>query len=169
MKFESLLKITLVIASLVQFFLSFVKARSNRKDYGVRLFTLNMSYTKRKLLALLFVGIIMYFAYIIVTGNFNILGMLIVVYFLLSIYDFCKLKIITSEGIGQKSFYSNAYYNFTNWSDIFEWNWSKDKKNLLIFKVKKNSRIETKDWLVSNSEIESIDQLFQKYTNNNIL
>lgn len=85
------------------------------------------------------------------------------VYFLLSIYDFSKLKIITSAGIGQKSFYSNSYYNFTYWNNVIEWNWSKDKENLLIFKVKKNEKIQTKDWMVSSSERKSIDELFEKY------
>lgn len=163
MKFEDLLKIALVIASIAQFFLSFVKGRSMNKDYGNKLFTLNMGYAKRKFLALLFVGIIAYFAYTTVTGYFNILGILIVVYFLLSIYDFSKLKIITSTGIGQKSLYNNAYYNFTDWSSIVEWNWSKDKENLLIFKIRKKNRVETKDWLVLSSEKETVKELFQKY------
>lgn len=164
MEFEELLKITLIAASVVQFFLSFIKGRSRNKDYGEKLFILNLGYGKRKFLALLFIGLIVYLIYIIITGYFTVLGTFIVIYFLLSIYDFSKLKIITSIGIGQKSFYSNSYYNFTEWSNIVEWNWSKDKDNLLIFKIKKKEKIQTKDWIVIASEKEAINELFEKYT-----
>jgi hypothetical protein len=162
--FEELLKIALIVASVLQFFLSFIKGRSINKDCGDKLFVLNIGYAKRRFLALLFIGLIAYFIYVIITGYFTMLGIFIVVYFLLSIYDFSKLKIITSTGIGQKSFYSNSYYNFTDWSSIVEWNWSKDKENLLIFKIRKNEKIQTKDWMVSNSEREAINELFEKYT-----
>lgn len=134
------------------------------KEYGDKLFVLNTGYAKRRFLALLFIGLIAYFIYVIITGYFTVLGIFIVVYFLLSIYDFSKLKIITSTGIGQKSFYSNSYYNFTDWNNIVEWNWSKDKDNLLIFKIRKNEKIQTKDWMVLASEKEAINELFQKYT-----
>ena len=166
LKFDDFLKVVLIIASFAQFFLSFVKGRGINKDYGDKIFTLNMGYVRRRLLASLFIGLMAYFAYIIITGYFNILGILIVVYFLISIYDFSKIKIITSTGIGQKSFYSNAYYNFTEWNNIVEWNWSKDRKNLIIFKVKKKDRIETKDWLVIDSEKKIVDELFQKHKGN---
>lgn len=164
MGFEELLKIALIVASVLQFFLSFIKGRSINKEYGDKLFILNLGYAKRRFLALLFIGLIVYFIYVIITGYFTVLGIFIVVYFLLSIYDFSKLKIITSTGIGQKSFYSNSYYNFTDWSSIVEWNWSEHKENLLIFKIRKNEKIQTKDWIVLASEKEAINELFQKYT-----
>ena len=120
---------------------------------------------KRKFLALLFIGLIGYLVYVIITGYFSILGVMIIIYFLLSIYDFSKSKIVTTKGIGQKSLYSNTYYNFTYWSDIVEWKWAGNKENLLLFKIKKKDKIETKDWQVSSLEKENLNNFFQKYTN----
>lgn len=163
MDFEDLLKIALALASIIQFFLSFIKGRSSEKDYGEVLVKLNLSMGKRKFLAFLFVGLIIYLGYVMVTGYFSILGILIIIYFILSIYDFSKLKIITSKGIGQKSFYSNAYYNFTCWSEVIEWTWSDKKENLLIFKINNNKKIETKDWQVLSLEKNDVHNYFEKY------
>lgn len=165
MKYEELLTIALSVASVIQLFLSFLKGRSRNKDSGDILAKLSEQSIKRKFLALLFIGLIGYLAYVIVTGYFSVLGIMIIIYFLLSIYDFSKSKIVTTKGIGQKSLYSNTYYNFAYWSDIVEWKWAGNKENLLLFKIRKKDKIETKDWQVSSLEKENINSFFEKYTN----
>ncbi|WP_369703900.1 hypothetical protein [Clostridium moutaii] len=160
--FDNVLKIMLSIAFTVQFFLSFIKRRSFKKDYGKNILKLEWSGEKRKALSLIFIGLVTYIIYILVTGYFSTLSVLIVAYILISIYDFSKIKIITSEGIGEKSFYSNVYYNFIYWENILQWKWLEDKKNILIFKSKVKNKVETNDWKVLPSEIKEIEKCFSK-------
>jgi zona occludens toxin (predicted ATPase) len=166
LKFEDLLKIALIAASIIQFYLSFVKGRNKKGEYGNILLKLNMDGNKRRFLAVLLIGICGYFIYVIIKNNVSTLGMLIVIYFLLSIYDFSKMKIITSEGIGQKSFYSNSYYNFTQWNKVVEWQWCQEKQNLLLIKIQKKSKISNKQWTVLNFERETINKIFQENAKN---
>ncbi|AKA67938.1 hypothetical protein [Clostridium scatologenes] len=161
MKFENILTAALIFASIIQFYLSFIKGRSREDDYGNMLLKLNMDMVKRKFLAALLIGICVYFVYVIIKNNFSVLGIFIVMYFLLSIYDFSKIKIITSKGIGQKSFYSNSYYNFTKWSEIIDWQWSKEKQSLLLIKIQKKDMVLNKEWNVLNFEKEEISKLFE--------
>lgn len=163
LSFERILLIVLTIASICQLYLSFIKGRASSKEYGEVLLKLSISNTKRKFLALLFLGLLVYLIYIIVTGYSSVLGIMIVVYFLLSIYDFSKEKIITDIGIGEKSLYSNSYYNFSMWQDIEEWQWPDNNKNELLFKIKKKGRVEVKYWQISSFEREKIHELFNKY------
>ncbi|MDW8801960.1 hypothetical protein P8V03_12455 [Clostridium sp. A1-XYC3] len=163
LSFEKMLLIVLIIASISQLYLSFIKGRAPRKDNGEILLRLSASDIKRKFLAILFLGLMGYFIYVIITGYFTALGVMIVVYFLLSIYDFSKEKVVTDKGIGQKSLYSNVYYNFSYWKDIEEWHWSDKKENQLLFKIKIKDKVETKDWQVSSLEKEKIEELFKKY------
>lgn len=158
-----MLTIVLIMASSTQFFLSFIKGKANKKDYGEVIFRLSILSIKQKFLAMLFAGLLAYSIYVVITGYFSTLGVMIIIYFLLSIYDFSKLKIITTKGIGQKSLYNNAYYNFSYWSDIVEWSWSEHKKNLLLFKIRKGDKIQTKDWEISFVEKEKINELFQQH------
>ncbi|AKN31186.1 hypothetical protein Ccar_10120 [Clostridium carboxidivorans P7] len=166
MKFENILTIALIFASIIQFYLSFIKGRSREDNYGDMLLKLNMDMFKRKFLAALLIGICIYFVYVIIKNNFSVLGILIVMYFLLSIYDFSKMKIITSKGIGQKSFYSNSYYNFTKWSEIIDWQWSKEKQNSLLIKIQKEKMVLNKEWTVLNFEKEKVSKLFEDNVKN---
>lgn len=160
MYFDNVLKIMLSMALIAQFFLSFVKGRSFKKDYGKNIVILEWSSEKRKALSLIFIGLVIYIIYILVTGYFSMLSVLIVAYILVSVYDFSKIKIITSKGIGEKSFYSNAYYNFTYWENIVQWKWMENRKNILIFKLKRKNKIKTKDWKVLPSEIKEVEKCF---------
>lgn len=166
MKFENILTIALIFASIIQFYLSFIKGRSREDNYGDMLVRLNMDMFKRNFLAALLIGICIYFVYVIIKNNFSVLGILIVIYFLLSIYDFSKMKIITSKGIGQKSFYSNSYYNFTKWSEIIDWQWSKEKQNSLLIKIQKEKMVLNKEWTVLNFEKEKVSKLFEDNVKN---
>ncbi|WPC39725.1 hypothetical protein [Clostridium sp. JS66] len=166
MKFENILTIALIFASIIQFYLSFIKGRSRQNNYGDMLLKLNMDMFKRNFLAALLIGICIYFVYVFIKNNFSVLGMLIVMYFLLSIYDFSKTKIITSKGIGQKSFYSNSYYNFTKWSEIIDWQWSKEKQNSLLIKIQKEKMVLNKEWTVLNFEKEKVSKLFEDNVKN---
>ncbi len=165
MKFEDLLKIALICASVIQFYLSFIKGRNRGKEYGDILLKLNMDNFKRKFLAALLIGICIYFVYAMIKNQFSIVEVFIVAYFLLSIYDFSKIKIITSKGIGQKSLYSNSYYNFTEWNKVIKWQWSEKNKNMLLISIKKEHGVVTKEWQVLNFEKETIKNIFEENVN----
>ncbi len=166
MKFEDLLKIALIFASIIQFYLSFVKGRNKKGKYGKILFKLNMDANKRRFLAILLAGVVGYSFYVTIKNNVSTLGIFIVIYFLLSIYDFSKMKIITSEGIGQKSFYSNSYYNFTKWNKVVEWKWCPERQNLLFIKVQQKNKVVNKQWIVLNFEKEAINKIFEENVKN---
>lgn len=161
--FDNVLKDVLFLALIVQFFISFIKGRSFKKDLGKNILKLKWSTGKREILSLIFIGLAVYIVYVLITGYLSILSLLIISYILVSVYDFSKIKIITSTGIGEKSFYSGTYYNFIYWKKIVQWKWMEGRGNILIYKSKdKNGKIKIRDWKVLPSEIKKIEECFSK-------
>jgi len=163
MEIEKALVLTLEAAIVAQFFLSFIKGRSFIKDSGKILLMLRMSTGKQFIIVLTFLGLIFYFIFIITKGYYLFLGMLIVIYFILMIYDFSKKRIITDIGFGQKSMYTKTIYSFTIWTDITHWEWSKVRPGMLVFKYIKKNKIVTNDIDVPEKNREEVEGYFNKY------
>ncbi|GAA0743151.1 DUF5673 domain-containing protein [Clostridium oceanicum] len=166
MKFDLALQYMLVLAIVVQFVLSFIKGRSSSKHIGEIVLNLKRSMIKQNFLLLLIIGIISYSVYSLVKSSDSVLGMLIVIYLLLCVYDFSKLKIITEKGLGNKSLYSKVVYDFAKWDDILEWEWHPKNPNLLFFTVKVKNKKDRRDWSILPTDKEKVDELLKKYIGN---
>ena len=164
MKFEKILQIVLVIAIVIQFFYSFILGRKQDKDIGNKLMTLKRSAMKQSFILLLMVSIVFYMLYAFIKGTASNTGLLIIIYFLISIYDFTKLKIVTDKGIGNKSLYNNSIYNFVYWEDITRWEWHHKHPNLLFFTFSnKKGRTDRRDWDIPTSDKENFESILNKY------
>lgn len=94
------------------------------------------------------------------------MGLLIVIYLILFIYDFSKIKIVTDKGIGNKSLYTKSIYNFANWEDIVKWEWHPKQRNVLFFNVKIKEKEDRRDWDIYSSDREKMNSVLQKYAGN---
>lgn len=167
MDFEKILQIVLVIAIIVQFFYSFILERRKNKYVGNELMTLKRSQIKQSFILLLIIGIVSYMVYAFFKGTTSKIGLLIVIYLLLSIYDFTKLKIITDKGIGKKSIYDGSIYNFVCWEDITRWEWHPKHPNLLFFTFSnKKGKEDRRDWDIPASDKNNFEIILNKYIKN---
>ena len=163
MKYDEMLLIVVSLVSVLQFYLSFIKGRSKVKDAGKELYRLSVNAFKLNLLGLLFVLIIFYLGYSLIKSNYSVLGLVIVIYVLLCIFDFSKVKVITEKGIGQLGFYSRTFYNFSSWEELTEFQWYDKRKTMLIFKLNKNGKVLTKDWEVPIKDKAAVEKLFSEH------
>ncbi|EDT84045.1 TPA: hypothetical protein ACXDAY_002871 [Clostridium botulinum] len=164
MKFEKILQIVLVIAIVIQFFYSFILGRKQDENIGNKLMTLKRSAMKQSSILLLMICIVFYMLYAFVKGTASNTGLLIIIYFLISIYDFTKLKIVTDKGIGNKSLYNNSIYNFVYWEDITRWEWHPKHPNLLFFTFSnKKGNADRRDWDIPSSDKENFESILNKY------
>jgi len=168
MSYEKMLVGVLIFACLAQFYLTFIKGKSNLKDFGKEVFRLRVNAFKFGLLGLLFVFIMFYLFYSLIKSNATMLGLLIVLYVLFAILDFSKIKIITDKGFGQKSIYYKGLYNFSLWENIESYQWHDKRKTMLIFKINKEGKLITRDWEVSKMDLEEVDKLFNENVKNKI-
>lgn len=168
MDIERALVLTLEAAVVAQFILSFIKGRSFIKDSGNIILTMRMSAGKQFITTSSFLGLIIYFIFIIIKGYYSLLAILIVIYFMLIIYDFSKRRVITDIGFGQKSMYTKTIYTFTRWSEVTAWEWSKFRPGMLVFKYMKKNKTITRDIDVPESKRKEVEGYFNKYVNLNI-
>lgn len=167
MDIDKVLKITLEVAIVAQFFLSFIKGRSFIKNSGEILLMIRMSAGKQFIILLSFLGLVFYFLFIIVKGYYLFLGVLIVIYFIFMIYDFSKKVIITDNGFGQKSMYTKTIYAFTLWPDVKQWEWSKARPGMIVFKSMKKNKIVTNNIDIPENNRKEVDGYFNKYAKSN--
>lgn len=163
MDIDKVLKLTLEVAIVAQFFLSFIKGRRFVEKSGEILLMIRMAAGKQFLILISFIGLILYFLFIIITGYFLFLGVLIVIYFIFIIYDFSKKIIITDIGFGQKSMYSKTIYSFTFWSEVTHWQWSTSRPGMLVFKSMKKNKIVTNNMDVPENNRKEVEGYFNKY------
>jgi len=162
MSYEKMLMLILAFVSVIQFYLSFIKGRSSIKDFGKEIYRLRINAMKQGFLGLLFVFILFYLFYSFIKSNFSTLGILIVIYVLLSIFDFSKVKVITDKGIGQKNFYNKQFYNFTLWNDMTAYEWSSSRQTMLIYKFNKKGKVLANDWEVCLNDKDEVERLFKE-------
>jgi len=164
LKFEQILQIVLVIAIIIQFFYSFILGRKQDKDIGNKLMILKRNAVKQSFILLLMIGIVFYMLYAFIKGTTSNTALLIIIYFLISIYDFTKLKIVTDKGMGNKSLYNNSIYNFIYWEDITKWEWHPKHPNLLFFTFSnKKGKTDRRDWDIPSSDKEKFEIILNKY------
>ena len=168
MSYETILTVVLIFACFIQFYLTFIKGRSNVKEFGNEIFRLKVNAFKFGLLGLLFVFIMFYLFYSLIKSNASILGLLIVIYVLFAILDFSKIKIITDKGFGQKSIYYKGLYNFYSWENIESYQWHDKRKTMLMFKINKEGKLITNDWEVSIMDLEEVNKLFNEHVKTKI-
>lgn len=164
MDYEKILTVIVAFASVIQLYFSFVKGRGDEADYGREIYKLRQSATKLRFLGLLLVFILFYLAYAIITSNTSLLGVLVVFYTIISIYDFSKAKVITEKGFGEKSIYSKRLYNFVKWDDVESFVWSEKRETMLVFKYKKKGAHQMNDWEVCLNDKNHVDALFREHT-----
>ncbi|WP_251859536.1 hypothetical protein [Clostridium sp. Marseille-Q2269] len=164
MNFEKILQIVLVIAIVIQFFYSFIIGREHNKNIGAKLMTLKRSAVKQSFILLLMLGVVSYMLYAFIKGAASNIGLLIVIYLIITVYDFTKLKIVTDKGIGNKSLYSNKIYNFTYWEDITRWEWHPKHPNVFFFTfLNKKNKKDRRDWDIPSSDKEKFESILNKY------
>lgn len=163
MNFEKIAIVILSIVVIVQFNLSLIKGRNMKEDIGEIVYKLKVSSFKMKFIAGLIALIVIYLISLAVKDNASLLSVLIIAYFLLCIYDFSKVKVVTKNGVALSSIYSKVNYNFVNWKDIQNWYWHKKRDTMLVFVYNYKGKIITSDWEVGKSERETIEELFKTY------
>lgn len=161
MNFEQLLTYVLIFACVTQFYYSFIKGRGAKKNFGDEIYMLRKNALKMKFLGLLFIFVAIYLVYSVKMSSISALGILIVFYILMSIFDFTKSKVITSYGIGEKSIYNNHLYNFIAWDEIIDFEWSDKRETMLVFKYKKNGKLYMNDWEVCKNDKDEVDRIFK--------
>ena len=149
---------------MIQLYFSFVKGRGDEADYGRETYRLRQSAIKLRFLGLLLIFILFYLVYAIITSNISLLGLLVVFYAVISIYDFSKAKVITEKGFGEKSIYSKRLYNFIKWEDMVSFEWSEKRETMLVFKYKKKGTHQMNDWEVCLNDKDHVDALFREHT-----
>ncbi|MBP1744577.1 MAG: hypothetical protein H6Q58_1555 [Firmicutes bacterium] len=164
MDYEKILTIIVAFACVIQVYFSFIKGRGDESDYGREVHRLRQSALKLRFLGLLFVFILFYLIYALMTSNISFLGVLVVVYVIISIYDFSKTKIITEKGFGEKSIYDKRLYNFIKWDDLEGFEWSEKRETMLVFKYKKRGELQMNDWEVCLNDKNQVDALFREHT-----
>lgn len=162
MDYEKILLIIVAFASIIQFYLTFIKGKSAVKTPGHEIYRLRSNGMKLKFLGLILVFIMFYLIYSLINSTFSYLGAVIVTYALLFIVDLSKIKVITEKGIGQRPFFNNQYYNFTLWEDMVDYEWSTKRSTMLIFKFNKEGNVITKDWEVSKNDMVQVEDFFKK-------
>jgi hypothetical protein len=138
--------------------------RKQNEDIGNKLIILKRNATKQSFILLLMIAIIFYMIYAFIKGATSNTAILIIIYFLISIYDFTKLKIVTDKGMGNKSLYNNSIYNFIYWEDITRWEWHPKHPNLLFFTfINKKGKTDRQDWDIPSSDKEKFEIILNKY------
>ncbi|NEZ46218.1 hypothetical protein FDF74_03205 [Clostridium niameyense] len=163
MSFDKIFQIVLIVAIVLQFYYSFIKGRESSVDVGKDILFLKRSSKKQSFILLIMILIIGYMMYAIIKSNVSNMGLLIVIYLILFIYDFSKIKIVTDKGIGNKSLYTKSIYNFANWEDIVKWEWHPKQSNILFFNVKIKEKEDRRDWDIYPSDREKMNSILQKY------
>jgi hypothetical protein len=164
MDYEKILTIIVAFACIIQIYFSFIKGRGSDTDYGRETYRLRQNSMKMKFLGLLFLLLLLYLVYALVTSSFSMLGMLVVVYVLMSIFDFTKSKVITEKGFGEKNIYNKRLYNFIPWDDLKEFEWSEKRETMLVFKYNRNGVLKVNDWEVCLNDKKQVDELFRDQT-----
>jgi hypothetical protein len=160
---EKILTAIVAFACVVQFYFSFIKGRGTKEDYGSEVYKLRQSAMKLRFLGLLFLFVLFYLVYALITSNLSLLGVLAVVYVLMSIFDFSKSKVITEKGFGEKNMYSSRLFNFIPWGDLKGVEWSEKRETMLVFKYNKNGALRMNDWEVCKNDKEKVDALFREH------
>ncbi len=160
---EKILTIIVAFACVVQFYFSFIKGRGKKSDYGREVYRLRQSSLKLKFLGLLFLFILFYLVYALIKSNLSVLGLLVVVYVLMSIFDFSKSKVVTEKGFGERNMYSSNLFNFIPWEDLKGFEWSEKRETMLVFKYNKNGAVRMADWEVCMNDKDSVDALFREH------
>lgn len=164
MDYEKILTIIVAFASVIQLYFSFIKGRGTEADYGRETYRLRQSSMKLKFLGLLLVFVLFYLVFALLTSNISLLGVMVVFYTIISIYDFSKSKVITEKGFGQKSIYTKRLYDFIRWEDVVSFEWSEKRETMLVFKHKKRGEYRMNDWEVCLNDKNQVDDLFRKHT-----
>lgn len=164
MDYEKILTIIVAFACVIQVYFSFIKGRGKDTDYGRETYRLRQNSMKMKFLGLLFLLLLLYLVFALITSNFSLLGILVVIYVLMSIFDFTKSKVLTEKGFGEKNIYNKRLYNFIPWDDLKEFEWSDKRETMLVFKYNKNGVITVNDWEVCLNDKKQVDELFRDQT-----
>jgi len=164
MDYEKILTIIVAFACSIQIYYSFIKGRGKDADYGREIYRLRQNAMKMKFLGLLILFVLFYLVYALITLNLSLLGVLVVIYVLMSTYDFTKSKVITEKGFGEKNIYNKRLYNFIPWDDLKEFEWSEKRETMLVFKYNKNGVLKVNDWEVCLNDKKQVDALFRHQT-----
>jgi len=160
---EKILTVIVSFACVIQFYYSFIKGMGKKEDYGSEVYRLRQSTMKLRFLGLLFLFILFYLVYALITSNLSLLGVLAVVYALMSIFDFSKSKVITEKGFGEKNMYSRRLFNFIPWGDLKGFEWSEKRETMLVFKYNRNGALRMNDWEVCRNDRDRVDELFREH------
>ena len=163
MNYEKMLLILVAAVSVLQFYFTFIKGRNSIKEPGDEVYKLRSNGLKMKLLGLLFVLILFYMFYALINSTVSYLGMVIVLYVLLCILDFSKVKVITEKGIGSRNFYNKQLYNFILWENMIEFEWSDRRKTMLIYKYNTDKNTVIADWEVCENDKPEVEKLFMEH------
>lgn len=163
MNFEQMLLYVMIFACVFQFYFSFIKGRGSRREFGEVVYSLRKSSFKMKFLGLLFLLVLAYLIYAVKMSAVSALGLLIVFYVLISIFDFSKSKVITNTGIGEKSLFSNYLYNFIPWDDMKGFEWSPKRETMLVFKYNRKGKLQMNDWEVCQNDKNEVERLFKEH------
>ena len=161
---EKILTIIVAFACVIQVYFSFIKGRGKDTDYGMETYRLRQNSMKMKFLGLLFLLVLFYLVYALVTSSFSLLGVLVVIYVLMSIFDFSKSKVLTEKGFGEKNIYNKRLYNFIPWADLKGFEWSAKRETMLVFNYNKNGVLKVNDWEVCLNDKKQVDELFKDQT-----